>query len=49
LPSGALGKIFAECLYVFAECSGHSANQPRPVVDTPYIIGYTCGNSYKRV
>jgi hypothetical protein len=34
LPSGALGKVFAECLHVFAECSGHSANQPRPVVMT---------------
>jgi hypothetical protein len=32
LPSVTLGKAFAECFYGFAECFGHSAKRPFPVV-----------------
>jgi hypothetical protein len=32
LPSATLGKGFAECLYCFAECVRHSANEASPVV-----------------
>jgi hypothetical protein len=32
LPSATLGKVFAECFYGFAECFGHSAKRPFPVV-----------------
>jgi hypothetical protein len=32
LPSATLGKAFAECFYGFAECFGHSAKRPFPVV-----------------
>jgi hypothetical protein len=32
LPSAALGKAFDECIYGFAECSGHLAKRLIPVV-----------------
>jgi hypothetical protein len=32
LPSATLGKAFAECFWGFAECFGHSAKRPFPVV-----------------
>ena len=32
LPSAALGKSFAECKKVFAECIRHSAKSASPVV-----------------
>jgi hypothetical protein len=32
LPSATLGKAFAECKKVFAECLGHSAKKVNPVV-----------------
>jgi hypothetical protein len=32
LPWVAIGKVFAECLWGFAECLGHSANKMSPVV-----------------
>jgi len=32
LPSVTLGKLFAECKLGFAECLGHSAKNPCPVV-----------------
>jgi hypothetical protein len=32
LPSVTLGKAFAECFYVFAECFRHSAKRSIPVV-----------------
>jgi hypothetical protein len=34
LPSAALGKAFAECIYGFAEYPGHSAKRLIPVVMT---------------
>jgi hypothetical protein len=32
LPSAALGKAFAECILLFAECGGRSAKNLSPVV-----------------
>ena len=32
MPSVTLGKLFAECKLGFAECLGHSAKNPCPVV-----------------
>jgi hypothetical protein len=32
LLSATLGKAFAECFYGFAECIGHSAKRPFPIV-----------------
>jgi len=32
LPSAALGKGFAECIWAFAECIRHSAKNLNPVV-----------------
>jgi hypothetical protein len=34
LPSVTLGKAFAECFYVFAECFRHSAKRSIPVVSS---------------
>jgi hypothetical protein len=33
LPSMAFGKAFAECIYGFVECPGHSAKRLIPVVN----------------
>jgi hypothetical protein len=38
LPSATLGKAFAECFWGFAECFGHSAKRPFPVVK--YLANY---------
>jgi len=32
LPSVTLGKVFAECKQIFAECNQHSAKTVNPVV-----------------
>jgi len=37
LPSVTLGKLFAECKLGFAECLGHSAKNPCPVVDNEHM------------
>jgi hypothetical protein len=38
LPSATLGKVFAECFWGFAECFGHSAKRPFPVVTGEAIL-----------
>ena len=38
LPSVTLGKLFAECKLGFAECLGHSAKNPCPVVVESYVV-----------
>jgi hypothetical protein len=41
LPSATLGKAFAECFWGFAECFGHSAKRPFPVVLPPHTASLT--------
>jgi hypothetical protein len=42
LPSAALSKAFAECIYGFAECPGHSAKHLIPIVMTMLRFGKIC-------
>jgi len=47
LPSVTLGKLFAECKLGFAECLGHSAKNPCPVVKSSWWL-HTHIGSYTR-
>jgi hypothetical protein len=38
LPSATLDKAFDECFWGFAECFGHSAKRPFPVVCEPFAL-----------
>jgi hypothetical protein len=47
LPSATLGKAFAECFWGLAECFGHSAKRPFPVVAILSAITHASRSSSK--